>query len=136
MELESFTAQDLFQWLITKEDFLLLDVRNDVEFGRFKVEGPYTIDMINVPYMEFIEHEEESVARVPKCKKVRIVCAKESSARYVGEILANHGYDDVAYMLTGIKAWGNLLAPVCIKKANGYELYQFRRPGKASCSYA
>ena len=66
MELESFAAQDLFQWLITKEDFLLLDVRNDVEFGRFKVEGPYTIDMINVPYMEFIEHEEESVARVPK----------------------------------------------------------------------
>jgi glyoxylase-like metal-dependent hydrolase (beta-lactamase superfamily II)/rhodanese-related sulfurtransferase len=135
MELESFTAQDLFQWLITKEDFLLLDVRNDVEFGRFKVEGPYTIDMINVPYMEFIEHEEESVARVPKGKKVRIVCAKEGSAQFVGEILANHGYDDVGYMLAGIKAWGNLLAPACIKEANGYELYQFRRPGKASCSY-
>jgi hypothetical protein len=47
----------------------LLDVRNDVEFGRFRVEGPYPIDMVNVPYMEFIEMEDESVAKVPKGKK-------------------------------------------------------------------
>ncbi len=42
---------------------MLLDVRNDVEFGRFKVEGPHPFEMINVPYMEFIEHEDESVVK-------------------------------------------------------------------------
>ena len=135
MEVKAFTAEDLFQWLIANEDFLLLDVRNDVEFGRFKVEGPYPIDMVNVPYMEFIEHEEESVARVPDGKKVRIVCAKEGSAKFVGEILVNHGYEDVASMLLGIKAWGNLLAPIRLNDGEDYELFQFRRPGKASCSY-
>ena len=135
MEVKTFTAEDLFQWLIANEDFLLLDVRNDVEFGRFKVEGPYPIDMVNVPYMEFIEHEEESVARVPAGKKVRIVCAKEGSAKFVGEILVNHGYEDVASMLSGIKAWGNLLAPIRLNDGEEYELFQFRRPGKASCSY-
>ena len=135
MEVKAFTAEDLFQWLIANEDFLLLDVRNDVEFGRFKVEGPYPIDMVNVPYMEFIEHEEESVARVPDGKKVRIVCAKEGSAKFVGEILVNHGYEDVASMLSGIKAWGNLLAPIRLNDGEDYELFQFRRPGKASCSY-
>ena len=31
MEVQSFTAHDLFNWLTNKEDFLLLDVRNDVE---------------------------------------------------------------------------------------------------------
>jgi len=135
MEVQSFTAHDLFTWLTRKDDFLLLDVRNDVEFGRFKVEGPYPIDMVNVPYMEFIEMEDASVARVPKGKKVRIVCAKEGSSKFVGEILVNHGFEDVAHMKVGIKAWGNLLEPVRVAQGNGYELYQFRRPGKASCSY-
>jgi len=135
MELQSFTAMDLFGWLTQKETLLLLDVRNDEEFGRFKVEGPYPFEMINVPYMEFIEHEEESIAKVPKGKRVRIVCAKEGSAKYVGEILTHNGFDDVAYMLKGIKAWGNLLAPICIDRDNDYEVHQFRRPGKASCSY-
>ena len=135
MALGSFTANDLFAWLIDRDEFLLLDVRNDVEFARFQVEGPYPIDMINVPYMEFIEMEEESVAKVPHGKKVRIVCAKEGSSQYVGEILTNHGYADVAHLKVGIKAWGNLLAPVRIAQGENYELYQFRRPGKASCSY-
>jgi glyoxylase-like metal-dependent hydrolase (beta-lactamase superfamily II)/rhodanese-related sulfurtransferase len=135
MALASFTAEDLFGWLIDKEDFLLLDVRNDVEFGRFRVEGPYPIDMVNVPYMEFIEMEDESVAKVPKGKKVRIVCAKEGSSKYVGEILVNHNFGNVAHMKVGIKAWGNLLAPIQVSQAADYELYQFRRPGKASCSY-
>ena len=55
MELQSFTARDLFAWLTTKKDVLLLDVRNDEEFGRFKVEGPFPFKMINIPYIEFIE---------------------------------------------------------------------------------
>jgi len=135
MEIQSFTAQDLFTWLVEKEDFLLLDVRNDEEFGRFKVEGPYPFDMVNVPYMEFIEHEEESVAKVPRGKKVRVVCAKEGSSKYVGEILLNHGFEDVAHLLVGIRDWGNLLAPIRVGGGNDYQLHQFRRPGKASCSY-
>jgi len=135
MEVQSFTANDLFTWLVEKEPFLLLDVRNEEEFGRFQVEGPHPFEMINIPYMEFIEHEDESVAKVPKGKKLRIVCAKEGSSKYVGEILVNHGYTDVAHMLVGIKAWGNLLAPVQIAASDTYELHQFRRPGKASCSY-
>jgi glyoxylase-like metal-dependent hydrolase (beta-lactamase superfamily II)/rhodanese-related sulfurtransferase len=135
MELQSFTAMDLFEWLTNKEPFLLLDVRNDEEFSRFKVEGPYPFEMINVPYFEFIEFEAESLAKVPKGKRIRIVCAKEGSAKFVGEILKENGFDDVAYMLKGIRAWGNLLAPICIEKKDGYELHQFRRPGKASCSY-
>jgi glyoxylase-like metal-dependent hydrolase (beta-lactamase superfamily II) len=135
MALESFTADDLFDGLTRREDFLLLDVRNDVEFARFQVEGPYPFDMVNVPYMEFIEMEDESVAKVPRGKSVRIVCAKEGSSKYVGDILVNHGFNEVAHMQVGIKAWGNLLAPVRVAQGKDYELYQFRRPGKASCSY-
>jgi glyoxylase-like metal-dependent hydrolase (beta-lactamase superfamily II) len=136
MELKPYKAEDLYGW-VTREghDFLLLDVRNNEEFGRFKVEGPFLKKTINVPYMEFIEHEDQSVAQVPRNEKIRIVCAKEGSAKFVGEILANHGWEDVAYLAAGIKSWGNMLAPRLITDSNGYALYQFIRPGKASCSY-
>ena len=136
MELTSYKAEDLFKWVTEPgAEFLLLDVRVNEEFDRFKVEGPFLCDMVNVPYVEFVEHEEESVARVPAAEKVRIVCAKEGSARYVGEILVNHGFKDVRYLEGGIKTWGNMLAPKRVADNETYRFYQFIRPGKASCSY-
>ncbi len=138
MELEKYKAEDLFEW-VTGEgyDFTLLDVRNEEEFGRFKVEGPHLSKMINVSYIEFIEKEEESVARVkvPKNETIRIVCAKEGSAKYVAEILVTNGWKDVKFLEGGIKTWGNMLAPKLVASDDGYQLYQFIRPGKASCSY-
>jgi len=138
MELQSYRAEELFGWVTGEgQDFTLLDVRNEEEFGRFKVEGPHLSKMINIPYMEFIEKEDESVARVqiPKEESIRIVCAKEGSAKYVGEILVNNGWQDVRYLAEGIKSWGNMLAPKLVAAENEYQLYQFIRPGKASCSY-
>ncbi len=135
MTVNAFTAQQLFDWLVDRDDFLLLDVRNEDDFSRSKVEGPYPIDMLNIPYFDFIEEEDASVARVPKGKKVRIVCAKEGSSKYVGDILENHGFSDVGNLKVGIRAWGNLLTPVQVAQTDDYALYQFRRPGKASCSY-
>ncbi len=136
MGLTSYKAEDLFKWVTTEgNEFLLLDVRVNDEFKRFKIEGPFLSDMVNVPYVEFVEHEEESVAKVPAAEKVRIVCAKEGSARYVGEILQNNGFQDVRYLEGGIKTWGNMLIPKLVTSDNSYQLYQFIRPGKASCSY-
>jgi glyoxylase-like metal-dependent hydrolase (beta-lactamase superfamily II)/rhodanese-related sulfurtransferase len=136
MEPTSYKAEDLFEWVTHEaEEFLLLDVRLDEQFDRFKVEGPYLSDMVNVPYVEFVEHEEGSVAKVPQAQKVRIVCAREGSAKYVGEVLMNHGFKDVRYLEGGIKTWGNLLAPKLVASDNSYQLFQFIRPGKASCSH-
>jgi glyoxylase-like metal-dependent hydrolase (beta-lactamase superfamily II) len=136
MEPTSYKAEDLFEWVTRKgKEFLLLDVRLNEEFDRFKVEGPFLSEMVNVPYVEFVEHEEESVAKIPAAEKVRIVCAKEGSAKYVGEILVNHGFKDVRFLEGGIKTWGNMLAPKLLASDNDYQLFQFIRPGKASCSY-
>jgi glyoxylase-like metal-dependent hydrolase (beta-lactamase superfamily II) len=136
MEPIKYKAEDLFGWVTQEgEEFLLLDVRVNEEFDRFKVEGPFLSEMCNVPYVEFVEHEEESVAKVPRAEKIRIVCAKEGSAKYVGEILLNHGFKDVGYLEGGIKNWGNMLAPKLVAAENSYRLFQFIRPGKASCSY-
>jgi glyoxylase-like metal-dependent hydrolase (beta-lactamase superfamily II) len=137
MSLTSYKAEDLFQWVTGPgRDFVLLDVRNEEEFGRFKVEGPHLGRMLNVPYVEFVENEVDSAKKVPGGEKIRIVCAKEGSAKFVGEILAGQGWTDVAYLEGGIKTWGNMLAPKRVAEKNGYRLYQLIRPGKASCSYA
>lgn len=135
MSLHPYSARELFDAIVNKENFLLLDVRNDKDFARFHVEGPHSFPMMNVSYYDFMEIEEESVARVPRDKPIRIVCAQEGSAKYVGEILTRHGFTSVGYLENGIKSWGNVLIPMLLHQTNDYSLYQFTRPAKASCSY-
>ncbi len=136
MAIFSYNADELYQWVVEKEKFVLLDVRNKKDFGRFKVEGPYPIEMLNVSYFDFMEIEDECIAQMPpKDTSIRIVCAKEGSAQFVAEILEKHGFTDVGFLSGGIKSWGNLLVPKLLSPGADYELYQFIRPGKGSCSY-
>lgn len=134
--LQTYSAFELFQFLTQMDDMLVLDVRNEDDFDRFKVEGPYSFEMTNIPYFDFMEKEDASIAKVPKDKPIKVICAKEGSARYVGEILISHGFENVSYLAGGIKSWGNLLAPKRINsESDPYYLFQFIRPGKASCNY-
>ena len=130
-----YPAADLYQWVTSRENVVFLDVRNAVDFARFHVESPYPVEMYNISYFDFMEIEDECIANVPKGRSIRVICAKEGSARYVAEILEKHGFDDVGYLEGGIKSWGNLLVPVLMNPGSDFALYQFIRPGKASCSY-
>ena len=134
--ISSFSADELFQFLISQNNILVLDVRNEKDFERFNVEGPFQFNMKNIPYFDFIEEEDKSVLKVSRNRPIKVICSKEGSAQFVGEILISHGFEDVAYLSGGIKTWGNLLIPKRVNsKSDIYELYQFIRPGKASCSY-
>lgn len=135
MSIFTYEASELFQWLVERAEMTILDVRNPKDFERFQVESPYPFDLRNVSYYDFMEIEAECMAKIPKGKPLRIVCAQEGSAKYVAEIFDRHGYDDVGYLNGGIKTWGNLLVPQLVNPGADYELYQFIRPGKASCSY-
>ena len=136
MAIFPYSADELYKWVVSKNDILILDGRNKKDFGRFKVEGPYPIGMLNISYFDFMEIEDECIAQMPdKTTSIRIVCAKEGSAKFVAEILDKHGFSDVGYLSGGIKSWGNLLVPKMLSADVKYELYQFIRPGKGSCSY-
>ena len=135
MSIFIYTADQLFDWLLHKEEMLFLDVRNATDFARFKVESPYPFELLNISYFDFMEIEDQCIARLPKDKPIRIICAKEGSAKYVAEIIDKNGFKDVGYLQGGIKSWGNLLVPKLLTQGKPYELYQFIRPGKASCSY-
>lgn len=130
-----YTASELFKWLCAKPDFILLDVRNEKEFANWSVEGPHLCAYINIPYYNFIEDVAGSIAMIPKNEKIRVVCSKEGSAKYVAEQLTQSGFKDVGYLKEGIVGWGNALIPHKVNNDNKFELYQCIRPGKASCSY-
>lgn len=136
MSIFKYGAAELFEWLTNKKDIVVLDVRNKVDFGRFKVESPYEFELLNISYFDFMEIEEECVSQIPDNRAIRIVCAQEGSAKFVAEILEKHGYTDVGYLEGGIKSWGNLLVPLEIHSNENYKLFQIVRPGKASCNYA
>ena len=135
MAICSFQALDLFRWLTDKEDIVVLDVRNEKDFSRSHIESPFSFELHNISYYDFMEAEKESVERVPSDRRIRIICAKEGSAKYVAEILDKHGFSDVGYLSGGFKSWGNMLVPKLVADEDGYQLYQFIRPAKASCSY-
>ena len=137
MGMYAYTAEQLYDSIFTSStDFILLDVRNNEEFGKFAIEGPFLKQTINIPYFEFLEFEEESIKKVPAGKKIKIVCAKEGSAKFVADILINAGFEDVGYLTDGIGTWADLLKPVLIEENEHFSLYQFIRPGKASLSYS
>lgn len=136
MDVYAYTAEELYDDIFKDgSDFLLLDVRNKEEFSKFNVEGPYLNKIQNLPYFEFIEFEEESLKKVPQDEKIKIVCAKEGSAKYVADLLHTSGFSDIGYLSGGIGTWADLLKPVVLEKNDRYTLYQFIRPGKASLSY-
>ena len=70
-----YTAEELFELLSGKPDFVLLDVRNEKDFKNFYVEAPSIFPYINIPYYEFIEDVVGSTAKIPANQKIRIVCA-------------------------------------------------------------
>jgi len=135
MSIFKYSAAQLYSWLTSQEDIVVLDVRNKIDFGRFKVESPFDFTLQNISYFDFMEIEDECVDQILKGKPVRVVCAQEGSAKFVAEILEKHGFEDIGYLEGGIKSWGNLLVPALLSPGKDYELYQFIRPGKASCSY-
>ncbi len=131
-----YKAEELFELLLDKPEIVLLDVRNEKDFTNFYVEAPSIFPYINIPYYEFIEDVSGSVAKIPADQKIRIICSKEGSAKYVAEQISARGFTDVGYLQGGIVSWGNVLIPRKISADDAkYELYQCIRPGKGSCSY-
>jgi glyoxylase-like metal-dependent hydrolase (beta-lactamase superfamily II)/rhodanese-related sulfurtransferase len=120
---------------------LVLDVRNEDEFARWRVESRQPVETLNVPYFGFLDDEEPSVARVREwaesrggaARGIAVVCAKGGASEFVAETLAGHGI--AAHNLDGgMIAWGR--ASVCRPvTARSVRAWQVQRFGKGCLSY-
>lgn len=136
VSITSYSAIELYDSIESKDDVIYLDVRNEENHQLFMVEGPNDVEMYNIPYFDFMEDPEGCTAKLPEGRPVKVICAKEGSAQFVADILDSQGREEVSWLEGGIVTWGNLLIPKRINSADeDYEIWQFNRPGKASCSY-
>ncbi|TCS94194.1 MBL fold metallo-hydrolase [Hazenella coriacea] len=127
------TAGELNQMIFDQEPLFILDVRNEMDFADWKVEGK-NIEYLNVPYFELIESVEPILGKLPTDRKIVVVCAKEGSSKMVAEGLKDQGISSY-YLQGGMKTWSEYLYPVNIYQDDQMNVFQLIRVGKGCLSY-
>ncbi len=128
------TAADLYTDLLAGNSLFILDVRNNDDFARWHVEGRAGLEVLNIPYYDFIEEEAAAVARVPADRDILVVCSKEGSSEYIAEILRNHGMQ-ATYLEGGIMSWGDFYDIRDIAATPAGRIVQIARPARGDLSF-
>ena len=130
----TMTMAEIYQRLVDKNDLFIVDVRNEEEFSSWHIETAKGAEIVNIPYFNFIEDEEDSVAKVKTEKEVVVVCAKEGSSAFVADVLYQHGIK-ADYLAGGMKEWGNHYVFRTVATADNFEVYQIDRVARGCLSY-
>jgi glyoxylase-like metal-dependent hydrolase (beta-lactamase superfamily II)/rhodanese-related sulfurtransferase len=128
------TAANLYESLLRGAAPLILDVRNPDDFARWRVEGRSTLNVLNIPYYDFIEDEDAAAAQFPTGQEVLVVCAKEGSSQYVADLLRERGVT-ASYLQGGILSWGNLYDTRNVISAPWGRIMQVARPARGDLSF-
>jgi glyoxylase-like metal-dependent hydrolase (beta-lactamase superfamily II)/rhodanese-related sulfurtransferase len=128
------TAADLYESLLRGDTPLILDVRNPDDFARWRVEGRAALEVLNIPYYDFVEDEDAAAARVPAGHEVLVVCAKEGSSQYVADLLRERGVA-ASYLEGGILSWGHLYDTRDVVDAPWGRIVQIARPARGDLSF-
>ena len=134
----SIPVAELLRKIDRGERFLLLDVRNDEEFERWRVEGRHPVETIHRPYFGFIE-DEALLDEVPRNRgPVYAICAKGDSSDLIAEMLRERGVQALN-VEGGMLAYGAHLQPVRVPldpdESEHFEIWQLNRRGKGCLSY-
>lgn len=116
----------------------LLDVRNEDDFARWKVEGALEVPQVNLPYFAFIDDLEAALRSVPRdLGEAVVICARGDASQFVKDILSEAGVPAV-HVALGMVGWGDLHVPVPVpvEDGAGYAIWQINRWGKGCLSYA
>jgi glyoxylase-like metal-dependent hydrolase (beta-lactamase superfamily II)/rhodanese-related sulfurtransferase len=134
----AMTAAELYDAILQDDLPFILDVRNEDDFDRWRVEGRAGLNILNLPYFEFVEDEETSLDKLAKHvsteEKILVVCAKEGSAQFVAEILRDNGYS-VSYLKEGITSWGDLYDVRDVVDGKYGRIIQIARPARGDLSF-
>ncbi len=135
VKVPAHTVADLYDELLKEKRRFILDVRNEEDFARWGVEGRHSLEVLNVPYFDFIEDEEEALARLPQdVDEVLVVCAKEGSSEYVAEILQSRDIQ-ASYLKEGIMSWGAYYDVRDIVNTPFGQIVQVARPARGDLSF-
>ena len=132
-------AADLLAMIDAGRPLLVLDVRNEEEYASWRIEGLRPFHSVHVPYFEFLENPDDSIARIPfDTRPIAVVCAKGGSSCFVAEVLRDAGRD-ARNVAGGMVAYGDHLQARRISLGDGYasqlDIWQVNRRGKGCLSY-
>jgi glyoxylase-like metal-dependent hydrolase (beta-lactamase superfamily II)/rhodanese-related sulfurtransferase len=135
VKVSAHPVEELYEELLADERTFILDVRNEEDFARWGVEGRRSLNVVNIPYFDFIEDEEEALSRLPEgANNVLVVCAKEGSSEYVAEILQSRGIR-ASYLQEGILSWGGLYDARDAVNTEFGRIVQVARPARGDLSF-
>lgn len=128
--------EDVYADLLQGRQKVILDVRNRDDFERWRIDGRSSLQVVNVPYFDFLEEEAASLAQVPAGggDDVLVVCAKEGSSQFVAEILQENGVN-AAYLQEGIISWGDLYDTRIVVDESFGQIIQVARPARGDLSF-
>lgn len=134
----SISVAELLQKIDDGERFVLLDVRNDEEFERWRAEGRNPVDTIHRPYFDFIE-DESLLDSLPRDRgPIYAICAKGDSSDLIADMLRQRG-TEASNVAGGMIAYGESLQPVRVPlesdEQGRFEIWQMNRRGKGCLSY-
>ncbi|WP_018924360.1 MBL fold metallo-hydrolase [Salsuginibacillus kocurii] len=133
--IQAMQAKEIAQKVMNQEELFILDVRNTEDYNDWKIEGR-SVESMNKPYFEMLDGVEDVITHLPANRELVVVCAKEGSAKFVAEQLAEKMQREIFYLEGGMKSWSEHLEPVKIGDLDGGgEVYQFVRLGKGCLSY-
>lgn len=133
-EKTQLTVEEFYRLIQQENQILLLDVRNHKEYEAWRIESRYTPETLHIPYVAFVEEEEEAAKDIPRGREVIAVCAKGGASDYVAEILRDVGIPTVNLM-GGTIAWGNYYLFRPVVEAQSYQIYQVDRVARGCLSY-
>lgn len=132
---KSILVSELDARLERGEPLVLLDVRNNEEFAKLRIESHHPVETIHLPYFAILE-DEESLQQVPSDKFVVVVCRSGNTASHITNLLHERGCDNATLLEGGINAWGHLYQERLIPTVEfDMTLYQIIRPARGDLAY-
>src|SRR6516165_2283337 len=130
---------ELLSMIDSGQPLLLLDVRNDEEHQSWPLEGLRPVETFHLPYFEFIEDPEGSMAKVPRRSgPIVVLCAKGASSEFVAGMLRETGRA-ARNIAGGMVAYGEYLSALQLaldaEDVSQLEIWQINRRGKGCLSY-
>jgi len=117
---------------------VILDVRNDEEFKDWKLEALRPVETVHLPYFEFIEDADASIAKTPKGHDLVVLCAQGGSSEMIVGMLQDAGIAS-RNVKGGMVAYGEYLEPLKVplaaEDAARFDVWQINRRGKGCLSY-
>ncbi|MDG5776534.1 MBL fold metallo-hydrolase [Haloarculaceae archaeon H-GB2-1] len=132
---EEIAPAELKRRIDDGEDVTILDTRATGEFEEWHIDGD-TVDVVNVPYFEFIDDvDEDLLSEVPRGDPLVVLCAKGGASEYVAGVLQQDGRD-VAHLESGMNGWASVYEAVEVERYDGPgTVIQYQRPSSGCLGY-